>query len=424
MAKSPQIIADAAGLQTQPNELTLPAGSLSVGENVEITRDGIVEVARGFKDFSSNLPDFTPEQLLVVGGVAYLNLDSGLWYYDTASGNWLRKTGSLGTSPRVVQQAVYVSGHVYATTLNGQVVFDYDLSAGTRTVLAGRYLTGGTADGTGDTARFTSPIGICSDGTNLYVCDSGNYTIRKIVIATGAVSTIAGSAGSSSTTDGLGTAARFKDPVCVCTDGTNLFVTDQGAGIRKIRLSDNNVTTLVFSGFSFSSSIYGICTDGTSIYVTDNALNCVVQAPVSGGAATAIAGSSGTSGSLDGTGSAARFNGPAGVCLNSDKTALYLVEVNNNTLRKVLIPSGVVSTECGTAGSSGSADGIGTAVRFAVPTGICFDGSSFYICDSNNNALRKVYPSARYCATIDGTQTNAIFSPGIPRVNGFVAGPT
>ena len=64
--------------------------------------------------------------------------------------------------------------------------------------------------------------GITADDTNLYVTDRNNHTIRKIVIATGVVSTFAGSAGSSGSTDATGTAARFSYPYGITTDGTDL----------------------------------------------------------------------------------------------------------------------------------------------------------------------------------------------------------
>ncbi|SVE33010.1 uncharacterized protein METZ01_LOCUS485864, partial [marine metagenome] len=51
--------------------------------------------------------------------------------------------------------------------------------------------TAGSANGTGTAASFIKPSGITSDGTNLYIADSTNHTIRKIVISTGVVSTFA-----------------------------------------------------------------------------------------------------------------------------------------------------------------------------------------------------------------------------------------
>jgi len=54
-------------------------------------------------------------------------------------------------------------------------------------------------------------------------------TIRKVNIATGGVTTLAGVDGESGTADGLGSAARFSLPTGLWGDGTDLYVTD-GAG--------------------------------------------------------------------------------------------------------------------------------------------------------------------------------------------------
>ena len=69
------------------------------------------------------------------------------------------------------------------------------IATGAVTTLAGTAGVTGAADGTGAAARFNGPYGIASDGAgNLFVADTGNHTIRKIVIATGAVTTLAGAA--------------------------------------------------------------------------------------------------------------------------------------------------------------------------------------------------------------------------------------
>ena len=54
-------------------------------------------------------------------------------------------------------------------------------TSGAVTTLAG---TGsiGSANGTGTSASFNSPRGISTDGINLYVSDSSNHLIRKIVL--------------------------------------------------------------------------------------------------------------------------------------------------------------------------------------------------------------------------------------------------
>ncbi len=101
------------------------------------------------------------------------------------------------------------------------------------TTLAGTGSTG-SSNGTGTSASFNSPIGITTDGTNLYVADQENHLIRKIVISTGAVTTVAGT-GSSGSANGTGTSASFYHPIGITSDGTNLYVGDRRNHlIRKI----------------------------------------------------------------------------------------------------------------------------------------------------------------------------------------------
>jgi len=90
------------------------------------------------------------------------------------------------------------------------------------TTLAGLGING-TLDGIGTLARFDYPVGITSDGSNLYVSD--RYRIRQIVISTGSVTTLAGS-GSAGSSDGTGTSASFYLPYGITTNGTNLYSVD------------------------------------------------------------------------------------------------------------------------------------------------------------------------------------------------------
>ena len=61
-----------------------------------------------------------------------------------------------------------------------------------------------------------------------------NHRIRKIVISTGVVTTLAGS-GTTGSTDATGTSSRFYSPMGITTDGTNLYVADfRNHRIRKI----------------------------------------------------------------------------------------------------------------------------------------------------------------------------------------------
>jgi len=107
------------------------------------------------------------------------------------------------------------------------------ISTGAVTTVAGTG-SSGSANGTGTSASFYDPSGITTDGTNLYLSDYSNHLIRKIVISTGAVTTLAGT-GSSGSANGTGTSASFYCPTGITTDGTNLYVADYVNNlIRKI----------------------------------------------------------------------------------------------------------------------------------------------------------------------------------------------
>lgn len=296
--------------------------------------------------------------------------------------------------------------------MGGAVQGDQLSLASTVTTVAGKASRAGSNDGTGTAARFANPAGIATDGTNLYVADALNSTIRKIVIATGTVSTIAGSAGSYGSNDGIGTAATFSLPYGITTDGTNLYVADsQNRKIRKIVIASGMVSTLAGSGTSGSadgtgtsatfSYPRGITTDGTNLYVADSGGNTIRKIEIATGIVTTIAGSAGVSGSADGVGTAARLSGPYGI--TTDGTNLYVADSGNNTIRKIEIATGVVTTIAGTPLSPGSTDGTGSTARFYRPLGITTDGASLYVSDSNNYTIRKVVIATGTVTTLAGS---------------------
>ena len=98
---------------------------------------------------------------------------------------------------------------------------------------------------------------------------------------------------------------------------------------------------------------------------------------------TTIAGRPGVPGSADGAGTAARFNHPGGIAADSSGN-LYVADTDNHTIRKIA-SSGVVTTMAGSPGISGSLDGTGTSARFYGPSGIATDDrGTVYISDLAN----------------------------------------
>ena len=219
--------------------------------------------------------------------------------------------------------------------------------------------TPGSVDGAGTVARFDSPIGVAVDSSdNVYVADTDNSTIRKITPA-GAVTTLAGSAGQNGSADGTGSAARFDGPQGVAVDSAGNVYVAEYATIRKITPA---------------------------------------------GVVTTLAGSAGQYGSADGTGSDARFYYPEGVAVDSMGN-VYVADSDNDTIRKIT-PAGNVTTLAGSAGVIGRADGIGSAAGFDYPKGVAVDSAgNLYVADTGNNRITKGTPLLLRFQTSTGSLT-------------------
>src|ERR1035437_4981733 len=151
-----------------------------------------------------------------------------------------------------------------ASTVQAQSIYEpYSI-----TTLAGLALNSGSTDDTGSLARFNQPWGLAVDGANnVYMADTLNHTIRKIAPG-GIVTTLAGVAGSPGFANGPANAAQFSRPTGVAVNSAgNVFVADYN--------------------------------------------NHLIR-QISGGVVTPLAGSVGVSGINDGTGASARFHNPFG----------------------------------------------------------------------------------------------------------------
>jgi DNA-binding beta-propeller fold protein YncE len=80
------------------------------------------------------------------------------------------------------------------------------------------------------------------------------------------------------------------------------------------------------------------------------------------GMVTTVAGLAGSSGSIDGVASEARFSYPAGIAVDSTGI-VYVVDNSSHTVRRIA-PGGAVTTVAGLAGVRGEVDGFGSEARF------------------------------------------------------------
>ncbi len=278
--------------------------------------------------------------------------------------------------------------------------------SGSIALLAGNLGGAGSADGNGTAASFNGPQGVATDSAgNVYLADGGNQTIRRITPA-GVVTTFAGSAGLAGSSNGLGGAARFSNSQGIAVDGAgNVFVADTGNHtIRKITPAGVVSRLAGFPGLSGSVDGFdeaarfnlptGLTTDGAgNVFVADRG-NHVIRRIAPDGSVTTLAGSAGSSGSGDGDGAAARFNGPHGVVADGAGN-LFVSDTGNHTVRKIVIATGTVSTFAGSASEGAFLDGVGPAARFNSPAGLGIDGTgNVYVTDFDSHVVRKITPGA------------------------------
>jgi sugar lactone lactonase YvrE len=305
------------------------------------------------------------------------------------------------------------SGHVYVADSLNHAIRKISPSGVVSTLAGGTY---GFADGAGRVASFSNPAGVAVDSSgHAYVADMENHTIRKIS-PSGVVSTLAG--GTYGFADGAGAAASFNWPDGVAVDGSgHVYVADRkNRAIRKIS-PGGMVRTLAGGSYGFAdgtgaaasfSGPSGVAVDGSGhVYVADEYNNVIRKISPSGVVST-LAGS-GARGFADGTGAAASFSWPSGVSVDSDGH-VYVADTYNHVVRKIS-PSGVVSTFAG-SGSRGSADGAGTAASFNWPSGVAVDSSGHvYVADAGNHVIRKISPTG-LVSTLAGRGVTGGFADG------------
>jgi sugar lactone lactonase YvrE len=258
--------------------------------------------------------------------------------------------------------------------------------AGVVTTFVGTSGLAGNANGTGASARFRSPTGLCIDASdNLYVAESSGYRIRKITPA-GVVSNFVGSVSAvAGNVDGTGDAARFDIISGITIDAQgNIYVADTNNNkIRKVTPA-GVVTTLASN---VNASTIHITPQG-NLYIADPFT--VRSMNVSTGAVTFIAGTANNTGFADGTGASVKFNSVRGMGSDSEGN-IYITDGNNRRIRKLIPSTGVVTTFSGT-GTLGNANGAVATANYDWPTGIYVDNANkiMYITDASYGTIRKI----------------------------------
>jgi hypothetical protein len=238
-------------------------------------------------------------------------------------------------------------------------------SVGNVSTLAGIAKVSGSTNGMGTNSQFATlfAVSISPDGLFALVTDSGNQLIRQITLSTASVSTLAGVAGVSGAANGIGTNSQFNGPVgiCISPDGLFALMTDwKNHLIRHIILSTASVSTL--------------------------------------------AGVAGSIGATNGIGTNSQFRNPFGVSISPDGLFALICDSWNHLIRHIILSTASVSTLAGVARVSGATNGMGTNSRFNNPRGVSIspDGIFAFVADWYNHLIRHIILSTASVSTLAG----------------------
>ncbi len=240
--------------------------------------------------------------------------------------------------------------------------------------------------------------------------------------------TLAGRA-SAGDDDGAPTVARFSGPRAVACDRSgNLYVADATNDTIRVVSATGVVRTLAghpgvagSADGAGSAALFtnpgGVAVDSAgTVYVADTG-NHTVRKVTPSGMVTTLAGQAGVPGSADGAGSAARFAAPESVAVES-AGAVYVADTGNSAIR-VISPAGIVRTLAGEAGAPGGADGLGNAARFNQPAGVAVDSAgNVFVADTWNGTIRRI-TAAGLTTTLAGSPGAEGISDGVGTNAGF-----
>ncbi len=230
---------------------------------------------------------------------------------------------------------------------------------------------------------FSSPNGLCFDNTGkMYISEKNKIRIvtnNKLYIRSGSLQRPAFSEGYKNAS---GAQATYRNPMGMASDTNgNIYVADvDNHCIRKIARYVNLGNVQVASTFAGAAPTQGLPGNGTT-------------------------------GTADGTGTAARFNQPTDIAIDNEGN-LYVSDLRNYTIRKIT-PSGVVTTLAGKANTQGATDGTGAAARFGRPWGVAvYNSNTLVVTDPWNNNIRKINIFSGATTTLAGPTTG----PGVSTI--------
>lgn len=282
------------------------------------------------------------------------------------------------------------------------------VDGGVTTVVGGNPTCGG-GDGPIATATLCDPFDIAFDTAgNLYFSEWDGNKLRKLV--GGSVVTLAGSGYGSSNGDGL-TQAQFRRPtgIKVLANGDLLIADQLNHRIRRFTAATGQVTTVAGTNNGLTegtrttmqlNSPMDVVEDAAgTLYVVEEGGDRVRVVPLTGNSSTLAGPLDGSSGYVEGVGTAVRFNDPVQVELDVARQLLYVTDSLNFRVRAVPL-NGTSTTFPVVGGTSwGAANGPATQARFQNLWSAARIGTSWYLVDLYNSTIRKATEAASFGQT-------------------------
>jgi hypothetical protein len=301
-------------------------------------------------------------------------------------------------------------GNLYFSEAHNHCVRRVERGSGMIITVAGTGKEGYSGDGGPATqAQLNSPYGIALDmANNLYIVDRLNACIRMVEATTGIIRTIAGTGQPGYSGDG-GPApqAQLQEPNDIVLDGQGrAFIADvRGHRVRVVDLASGIITTFAGTGEAGSTGDGGPANRAAllgpralafgstgDLYICLRNDHKVRKVDIRTGTIRTIAGT-GEQGYTGDHGPAlqATFNGPKEIAVDGQDN-IVLVDTENHCIRRIEAASGLVTTVAGTGQPGGHGDGgPATAATLKRPHGACVDGEgNVYIGDSENHRVRFV----------------------------------
>ena len=317
--------------------------------------------------------------------------------------------------------------------------------SGTITTVAGNGLYDYSGDGgAGTSASFASPYGVALDGRaeNVFIADTWSNHIRRLAVATGIVTSVAGNGVYGYGGDGgAGMSASLSSPtgVAVHASGT-VFIADKGNHrIRRLDATTGIITTVAGDGsFGYggddgpgtSANLYfpsGVAVDAAgNLFIADSSNNRIRRLSAETGIITTVAGNGVQGYSGDGgDGTNARLWNPFSVALDAAGN-VFIADAYNNRIRRLAAGTGIITTVAGNYGIGFSGEGgAGTSASLRNPFGVAVDtAGNVIIADSGNNRIRRLSAATGIISTVAGTGVAGYSGDGGAGVNATLNNPS